>query len=355
MMEQPHSSPQASPRGSMSAGAPPAVDAAYVQSQMHALYAQVQQSFVAQGSPSVAAVRGPDLPRIRQPSSFAGAMGFGVDDWISEMTLQFEYYASKFPSEGAQVLFASSFLTGPALHWWEHQADRTTVTTWREFVHRLHLRFRPVQAAMLARQKLGKLTQRAGQSVNQYASAFQITLTPITDMGAADQVHHFVAGLLGAVAGKVWERQPATLKEAIDYAVSVEAMSNFGRASLPSNYRGHGQSYSSHSTSAPMEVNNIGHVGDLEQKYSEESESEPLDPVMLMLAKMESMEKRLNALHQSGSGSSSYADGRRNHDRSRIPDLKPGDIAQLQKDGRCFRCKKKGHMKNECPDPPKNE
>ena len=52
-------------------------------------------------------------------------------------------------------------------------------------------------------------------------------------MGDADQVHHFVNGLLGPIAFKVWEKHPTTLVQAIDAAVSVEAMHNYGRAAAP--------------------------------------------------------------------------------------------------------------------------
>ena len=37
-------------------------------------------------------------------------------------------------------------------------------------------------------------------------------------------------------------------------------------------------------------------------------------------------------------------------DRSdRIPGLKPDELKKLMKEGKCFRCKKTGHMKSECP------
>ena len=359
-MESHAAAPQCSPRGSVSSSASAPVDAQYVQTQMQALYSQVRadaQGAQAQGSASAAATPRPervDLPRIRQPSTFAGAMGFGVDDWIGEMTQQFAYYGVKFPDDAARVRYAVAFLAGPAMHWWEQVPDRASLASWAEFVTRLHARFRPVQAAMLARQKLGKLSQRAGQSVNQYTSSFQIVLTPILDMGDADQVHHYVNGLLASVAGKVWERHPLNLKEAIDYAVSVEAMGNYGRAALPSgggygNRGGYHGGAGSHHTSVPMELNNLsGSVGDPEERYEDLT---PADPLSAILAKMESMEHRLNAL--GSSGGSSLGDGRRDHDRSRIPDLKPGDIARMQKEGLCFRCKRKGHMKNECPMRPK--
>ena len=142
------------------------------------------------------------------------------------------------------------------MQWWDKSDQETE--SWDAFVDALHTRFRPAQAPMLARQRLDKLRQRAGQSVNQYSNSFQTTLTPITDMSSADQVHHFINGLLPAIAAKVWERQPTELKAAIDIAVSIEAMSNFGRAAAaaPSSFsRAHGSTASS--GSAPMDINHV--------------------------------------------------------------------------------------------------
>jgi hypothetical protein len=60
-----------------------------------------------------------------------------------------------------------------------------------------------------------------------------------------------------------------------------------------------------------------------------------------LLSKLASMELRLNAIgHRSGAGASRHVAG---------ANFKPGEIAKLMQEGRCFRCKQKGHMKNECP------
>jgi hypothetical protein len=354
----PQGSPHSSPRPSVSAGMSQLDAIAELQQlrqQVQHLYA-AQQAIASQGSSS-SAPRTAELPRIRQPSTFAGAMGFSVDDWLSEMTQQFAYYGAKFPDHASCIRFAASFFTGAALHWWEHMEDRSSLVDWNVFKERLHTRFRPVQAAMLARQRLGKLSQRVGQTVNQYTGSFQMILTPIADMGDADQVHHYVNGLVGPIAAKVWERHPKTLKEAIDYAVSVEAMQHYGRAAMNASYRGGSSSSSSsaHHTSAPMEisVNNLEtSADDPEEKYPAASSSS--DPLSAILAKMEAMEHRLNALSSSSSSSGSGS-SRPPRSAGLIPGLQPDEIARMQKEGLCFRCKKKGHMKNECPQRPKNE
>src|SRR3954470_10931827 len=101
---------------------------------------------------------------------------------------------------------------------------------------------------------------RARRTVNAYSNAFQVTLTPITDMGPADQVHHFVKGLLPHIAAKVYEKAPKDLRAAIDAAVSAEAMGNFGRSAA------HTSALSS--SSAPMDLNAV-------EQGSHEDDSEP--------------------------------------------------------------------------------
>jgi hypothetical protein len=329
----------------------------YMQQQMHAMqdtitqqqqqmHAQAQQAAAATSS-SIAAsvVRTPELPKIRQPSSFTGTMGFGVDDWISELQQQFAYYGPRFPDDATKIRFAVAHLTGAAMHWWEHLTEQPKV--WTAFVEHLHKRFRPVHAAMLARQKLNKLRQRAGQSVNQYIGVFQNTLTPIDDMGDMDQVHQFVNGLLGPIAAKVWEKHPTDLVTAIDAAVSVEAMHNFGRAALPFGPRSGNTGGAPSSTSNPdaMDLNNINGEEPTEEHAA-------LALITKMANQMSAMEMRLNALGGDRRAPSGKPGNR--PPRDRIDGLDAATIKKLQAEGLCFRCKKGGHMKNECPDKPKN-
>jgi hypothetical protein len=137
--------------------------------------------------------------------------------------------------------------------------------------------------------------------------------------------------------------------EAIDFAVSTEAIGNFGRAAMPSrSYGNHGygrqhggsssSSSSAHSSHVPMDINAV------ESFLVEEHEqsSSAVDSVSAMLAKMEAMQQTINSLQQL-KGSSSRRDG------DRVPGLKAADIEALRKAGKCFRCKQVGHMKNECP------
>jgi hypothetical protein len=330
-----------------------------MQQAQQAMQAAAAQSASSAPAPAATIVmRAPELPKIRQPSSFNGAMGFAVDDWISEMQQQFAYYGTRFPDDATKISYAVAYFTGPAMHWWESQP---ACTGWAAFVQRLHDRFRPVHAAMLARQKLGKLRQRGGQSVNQYVGVFQNTLTPITDMGAMDQVHHFVNGLLAPIAAKVWEKHPKTLVDAIDAAVSVEAMHNFGRAAVPFNHRsGHVGGAAPSSTPNPdaMDLNNLefdSEEVDGRDSTAGTAQNGQLALMAKMVDQMAAMEMRLNAIAGKGYTPRSDNSAGRSPSRDYIDGLDASTIKKLQAEGKCFRCKKQGHMKNECPQKPKNE
>jgi hypothetical protein len=349
-MHAPTGSPQGSPRAPTGVDAQVLHELATLRTQVQQLgqhaHAVQQQQQMQQQQPQ--ALRPAAHLKISAPSVFKGEMGFTVDDWITEMEQQFVFYGSTgFPREEDKIRFALAYLRGSAMNWWKHEADKDAATaSWAEFVKRLHGRFRPVQAAAIARQRLDKLHHKAGHSVNAYANAFQVTMTPITDMGPADQVHHFVKGLLPHIAAKVYEKAPKDLRAAIDAAVSAEAMGNFGRAAAA-----HAPA---HSSSAPMDLNALEqetHADDSEPAAAPAAAvSSPADSVIrALLAQMEAMEHRLLAL----STPAARASGNRGDSGDKIPGLKSEDIDRLRREGKCFRCKQPGHMKRDCPRRPK--
>jgi hypothetical protein len=135
------------------------------------------------------------------------------------------------------------------------------------------------------------------------------------------------------------------LKDAIDYAVSAEAMGNYGRAAMSSssfNYsRSSSQAATGASSSAPMDLSNINASDEAEDT----KELEPAaDPMSTLLSKMEAMEHRLNAMFKPGpKNSAGGAAGK----KTRVAGLTPDELADCRARGLCFRCKKSGHFKND--------
>ena len=363
------------PASSSSAPLDPIAEFAQLRQQMQQLYHMhnsVASTVAATAAPSYSS-----LPKIRQPSAFRGEMGFLVDDWISEMEQQFAYYTNKFSDDSSRIKFATVHLVGNALQWWNHEPSREALLagSWANFVVCLRTRFRPVKAELIARQRLDQLRQRQGQGANQYANLFQTTLNPITDMSPADQVHKFTKGLLPHLAAKVFEKAPVDLKTAIEWAVRLEANGIYGRtAALPghaygrSSYSANGSGVASSSNSDAMDesLNNIGMDGvdPSDPEYELSSSPAPnsgalnAEQVQSIFSKFESMlDQRLNSLvsgrYPGQQKTAAFAKGNSSGGRGkdRVPGLTPADVVRLRAENRCFRCKKVGHMKNDCPNP----
>jgi hypothetical protein len=300
---------------------------------------------VAADSQAVAA-GGHGRPKGPSPPEFQGTKtgGYEIDAWIRDMKTQFTFYGSRvFPDDAAKVRHAAMFLKGRAAEWWEAEDKSTGVEdSWNRFVERLRERYRPMQAAVVARERLRRLKQTG--TVSSYADLFQKELTPIKDMSSSDQIFNFVSGLSSAlVANKVREKEPKSLHEAMDIAVRAEVFLAGGR-------HGHtGSSYGSRSSGAggsnggmstPMEISALEepeHGGDpTEDQRGTSAEA-------ALMAKVEAMvQHRLAALMQKGTAA---GDSR----GDRVPGLKASDIEKLRAEGRCFRCKQKGHNKRDCP------
>lgn len=310
---------------------------------------------------AVVAAASARLPKIAPPPKFKGEMGMQAEHWISALQQQFDYYDREFATEAAKVRFSVAYLDqGTALKWYQSLPEPKPAT-WSAFVAALRARFSPVEASMVARVSLGRLRQGERNSVSAYTNAYQNLMTQIADMTVTDQVFHYVTGLLPSLRVRVWEKLPRTLSEAIGYAASYEATIGFaGRAggfaaSASLHHRTSNASSSSSSSSDPaaMDINNIDTEDHLEPpRFHDEPpvrSSPSQSNEVALLAKMEAMEHRIAALMMgtgaagpSSRGPSSYKGG------DRIPGLQASDIARLQKENRCFRCKKVGHRKNEC-------
>ena len=334
----------------------------YLQQQLQSQQAQLQQAAAqaaaAHTQQAGSGTSGRSLPKMRQPSLFKGQVGQSVDAWVGELKQQFAYYERAFVDEADRVRFAVAHLAPgtAALLWWEAELNKEQVTTFAAFVERLHARFRPVQAAMLARQQVGKLKQGVRESASSFASRFQTTLAPITDMSAADQVHHFISALQPYIAKEVLGKLPATLADAIEHAVMVETKSNLGRSvptAFPARMQSGAYSSSAHSSSStPMDVNHVE-----EREVSEEnapvessvpSASMPDAPLRLLMAKLQSMEQRITAMAPGGQARNGAPRRSGNARTERVQGLPRGEIDRRRAERLCFRCGEPGHQKADC-------
>lgn len=374
-MSHPQASPQQSPQHSpqlapiAASSAPPAFTITAQEAmeriasleasnaQGHALVAQLQAKLQASGVRS-AHVKVPPIP------SFNGAVGFGVDNWLRSLTKHFVFYGtSTFPDDVSRIRLAVMYLEGPAMDWWEHEPHKEQIVDWAEFVARLHSRFRPMQAATVARHRIAALKQTGSASA--YANVFQKELTPITDMSPADKIFFFRQGLKPALAQKVLEKNPKTLHEAMDIAITADA--NFRGSAMLSGARsftGNSSYRGASSGEAAMDLSNIA-SGDTEDEiamptfHEEEPESassampaaflreyQEMKAAIQKLTAQQRVQQSLSAVvghHSKGGKKSSSSKG------ARVPGISNDEFRRCWDNRLCLLCKKPDHIASNCP------
>ena len=328
---------------------------ATLEAEKNALLAQQMRNGAAAASSNSG---GRSQPKGPTPPEFHGTKtgGYEIDSWVRDMRVQFSFYGARvFPDDAAKVRHAAMFLKGRAAEWWDAEDKSTGVEDcWDQFVERLRERYRPMQAAVVARERLRRLKQTG--AVSAYADLFQKELTPIKDMSASDQVFNFVSGLSSvAVANKVREKEPKSLHEAMDIAVRAEVFLAAGRIGQ-GHHGGHygGRSAGSNSSQSagavPMDVNALAQADDSTDFYGSGDRDADVSTASAelssaLMAKVEAMvQHRVAAMFQSKE--TSYGNRGAN---DRVPGLSASDISKLRAEGRCFRCKQKGHSKRDCP------
>ncbi len=369
-MSQPHASPQPSPQHSpqlapVSASAPPPVMNFTAQEAMERI--ALLEASNAQGHALVAPlqaklqVSSARSPHVRVPAipSFSGAVGFGVDSWLRNLQKHFVFYGNAtFPDDASRIRLAVMYLEGPAMDWWEHEPRKDQIVDWDEFVDRLHSRFRPMQAATVARHRLANLKQTGAASA--YANIFQKELTPITDMSAADKIFFFRQGLKPALAQKVLEKNPSSLHQAMDIAITADA--NFRGAAMLSGARSyHGRG--APSGEAAMDLSNVSIENNEEEftmptfHYDDESESasslqasfmreyQEMKAAIQKLTVQQRVQQSISAVvgHHAKTGKKGGKKG------SRVPNVSPEEFKHCWDNHLCLLCKKPNHIATNCP------
>ncbi len=289
-------------------------------------------------------------------SRFTGLMGnggFEIDNWLREVRKQIEHYGpSVFPDERACIRFAVEWLSGAAQDWWEN-CNHSAISSWADFERTIRERYRPQMPEEMARQRLRHLVQRG--RVETYINEFLKLVARIPGRSEEDKIFDFKVGLDVALGAKVAAHKPKTLQEAMEVAVQQEPYVTMGarksafRTSAGPSYYGDRRAAVSAapvtqaSGAAPMDLNAV-EVEDEPQGQDERTAptaNAASAVLQKMLEKMEALEARINTL---GTRSVNGADT-----SARVPGMKAGEISRLQAEGRCFRCKEKGHMKRDCP------
>lgn len=331
------------------------MDAAQTQAQMQALYNQVQHLTAQLHGAKLHAMKPPAMWRFNGKTP-----GVEVDRFVRDIETQFRL--CKVPDRD-KIEWATAYFSDAAADWWAKESKVNPVASWDELVPRMHLRFRPIAAAVAARTQLRHLRQRGG--VSGYATLFNSILSHITDMSEADQIYNFLEGLADReVVFRVKQQRLLTLSATVIAAVQAE--SDLGargghqsRQSYPSSMAA---GHSTSSTTVPMDVSALHAESKHEYDDSESvtqaygdndraasSGSTDNDRMELMIQK--AVEARLAALQLPKSSSQSQSQSqssRSSQDTRRNGNKFSAEKERLYNEGRCFKCKKKGHQSREC-------
>lgn len=220
-----------------------------------------------------------------------------------------------------QVAYAAMFLKGTAATWWDKHEVQFQHLTFDQFKEKFLDRFRPIETSLTARMRLRTLKQKG--SVESYNNIFARTMESITDMAEYDQILQYMEGLQADIRQQVVLQNPDTLDKAMVLAVRVETFTS-SRRSFAANNRSNFNTGRGYHSSAPASSSS-GHSG--------AQQSAPME-----LGNIESK-------HDSAA-----ADGKSFHAfQQRLTKLTPAEREHCRKNGLCFRCRRHGHMSNNCP------
>lgn len=215
-------------------------------------------------------------------------------------------------SDARQVEYAAQYLTAEALVWFENiQKSDTPIATLIELETRLRAHFLPYGAEKIARTKLRLLKQT--HTVQGYSTLFMQTVQHVPNMHVDDQIEAYVTGLKHGIYREVVLKDLRTLQEVMDFAVFVESRLQ---------HRDHRDRigftpFASRSSPAPSTgINN--------------SSSTPMDLSVAAAVDINAMNGQV------------------------LKKLTDAERDQLRREGRCFRCRQRGHMSRDCPKAPKN-
>ena len=309
------------------------------QQQLAAMQVEIQRLNQAASVPHVGgetSARGvrPKPPRI----PFYGGAESGLEPWISQAGAILEVSGVDLQSKTA-VQYASLYLEGKARTVWDHfvrecQVSGDECASFTAFSDQLRRLLGPMNADVVGRAKIRTLRQK--RDVHSYTEAFLKILrsleTPLGDLNARED---FIGGLKPAVMNFVRQKIPAhaTLQEALAAAQLFDRTLTYSHDS--------GRQFRSRD-SDPMDLG-VMHAN----LPSTSASASPASSRSASPASRRSPER-------SSRGRASH---RQSSPKRRSPSPVPARLTLLtdserekcKQEGRCFRCRKRGHRKAECP------
>lgn len=301
-----------------------AAHAAHEIAAQHALQVlQMSAAMQAQQQPTAWAAGPHQAMRLAPPPTYDGQTP-PLDDWLSAMQQQFDYY--RVSDQASKIHYAVAQLKGPSLDWWQHPGGAGSPTTWGTFVAGLRLRFQPVTTESAARSQLHGLVQ-GNRPINDYVASFRRLIVAIPSMDGASQLFQFVHGLKPTLAHYLRMTPPQSVEEAIGMVVRMGAPTLGATSSSAMDISAMDGERNAPATAAPVS----------REEYN------------LLLAAIQ-QQSRGNGSGSNGRGAQGASGGFRGpKPLPRINGFTETKVKEYMDAGKCFGCGQTGHQSRACP------
>ncbi|HST79388.1 MAG TPA: hypothetical protein VLN58_12940 [Verrucomicrobiae bacterium] len=245
----------------------------------------------------------------QRPAPYSGEID--ADACINFIDNQKEYFTVVKLGLSEWVQYTALNLTNDAKSWWR-SSGLSIHTPWDTFEAEFLSFHTPPNAIAAAREALEVLKQ-GKRSVAVYTHEFRRLLRRVPALDKGTTLHWFIKGLETDTSKEVKLRQPTTLEFAISQATLVHSI-------LYPN----GAPVTSTTPTTPKHDSNAMDIDNLQ-------------------VAIHNLSTQINNLSRFGNGSSSST-----YTTALPRKLTPEDKAYLTEKGGCFRCRKIGHMANQC-------
>jgi hypothetical protein len=285
-----------------------------------------------------------DKVKLGVPAQFHGDLNTDPRQWLDSMEL---YLTQSYTPRNRWPGVAATYLKGPAFTWFGSLPTESKATlTWEAFTSGLMARFRPVDNDRIGRSRLMTLRMKAsdrGAGISQYVNRFLTLCNSVKDLGENEKFAYFSQGLTPDLQRSIVALTNVnTVTEAISAVMRIEALTppthyNNMENRERSSYRTPMNSFVRR-TEEKQEV--IRGDSNVKTTSTPTGGSSPME--------LGSMEEEDNPTTDEELG---VMRGPSNNRGSR---LGQAEVEEYMRKGLCFRCKKPGHIKRNCPSNPLN-
>lgn len=295
---------------------------AYALQQIAAL--QTQVTVLTNAGTAAPAVAPSSSMRVPKLSKFRGDKddASDVESWL--YVAEKAFIANNVARDADRISHATALLEKHALAWWRYQEEQVRIggpalpNTWAAFVAALTKRFKPLNDARIARDRLLTLAQTG--SVSQYAALMQQLLIKCPDVSLEERRHRFINGLKPVIRKELLLREPADLDTAMEMAQRLDGIHYQFSSRLPA--------AAGQSGPTPMEIG-----ATYDEDENDDCEAENLAAVRTPPPRRQPAGTRPTASAPAKT----------------LNKLTPAERRQCMERGVCFRCRQPGHLALDCP------